>query len=147
MHLAVILIFIGFAGSAFEFEETRVLSPGERWAVNGYTLEYRQPVSSNQPNYAGAVARVALFNGDSPVGILKPEKRVYFQQEQPTTIPAISSSMREDIYLILVGLEPDRRAALKVFVNPLVNWIWIGGFVFIFGNALVLWPLSEKAKR
>ncbi|MEE2704396.1 MAG: heme lyase CcmF/NrfE family subunit [Myxococcota bacterium] len=147
VHLAVILIFIGFAGSAFEFEETRVLSPGERWAVNGYTLEYRQPVSSNQPNYAGAVARVALFNGDSPVGILKPEKRVYFQQEQPTTIPAISSSMREDIYLILVGLEPDRRAALKVFVNPLVNWIWIGGFVFIFGNALVLWPLSEKAKR
>ena len=147
VHLAVILIFIGFAGSAFEFEETRVLSPGERWAVNGYTLEYRQPVSSNQPNYAGAVARVALFDGDSPVGILKPEKRVYFQQEQPTTIPAISSSMREDIYLILVGLEPDRRAALKVFVNPLVNWIWIGGFVFIFGNALVLWPLSEKAKR
>jgi cytochrome c-type biogenesis protein CcmF len=34
--------------------------------------------------------------------------------------------------------------ALKVYRNPLVNWIWLGGFVFVLGNALVLWPLPER---
>ena len=47
--------------------------------------------------------------------------------------------------MILVGLEPDQRAALKVYLNPLVNWIWIGGLSFVLGNALILWPLSEKS--
>ena len=46
--------------------------------------------------------------------------------------------------MILVGLEPDQSVALKVYINPLVNWIWIGGFIFILGNTLVLWPFAER---
>ncbi len=92
------------------------------------------------------MARVAVYEDGEPVGILMPEKRMYFQQEQPTTIPAVASSLREDVYVILAGLEPDRSAALKVYINPLVNWIWIGGFVFVLGNALVLWPLPERRR-
>jgi hypothetical protein len=42
------------------------------------------------------------------------------------------------VYVVLVDLEGDR-AALKVFIHPLVSWIWIGGFVFVYGNALLLW--------
>jgi cytochrome c-type biogenesis protein CcmF len=69
---------------------------------------------------------------------------MYFQQETPTTIPAVASTLREDLYVILVGLEPDQSAALKVYVNPLVNWVWIGGFVFVIGNTLLLWPLGRR---
>jgi cytochrome c-type biogenesis protein CcmF len=147
VHLAVVLIFIGFAGAAFNLEETRLLKPGESWELGRYTLEYRQARPVRHPHYAGAVARVAVYDDGEPVGILAPEKRVYFQQEQPTTIPAVASRLNEDLYVILAGLEPDQSAALKVFVNPLVNWIWIGGWVFVFGNALVLWPLPERRVR
>ena len=144
VHLSVVLMFIGFAGAAFNLEETRLLRPGERWDVAGYTLEYRQARPVRHPHYAGAVARVALYRGEEPIGILAPEKRMYFQQEQPATIPAVASSLREDVYLIIAGLEPDQSASFKVYVNPLVNWIWIGGFVFVFGNTLILWPLRER---
>ena len=146
VHLAVILMFIGFAGATFNLEETKLLAPGEKWDLAGYTVEYRQARPVSHPHYAGAVARLALYEHGKPIGMLLPEKRMYFQQEQPTTIPAVSSGLSEDFYVILAGLEPDQRAALKVYVNPLVNWIWIGGFVFVFGNTLLLWPLRAREK-
>jgi len=147
VHLAVVFFFVGFAGAAFNLEETRLLRPGETWELGRYTLEYRQARPVSHPHYAGAVARIAVYEAGEPIGILAPEKRVYFQQEQPTTVPAVASSLNEDLYVILAGLEPDQSAALKVYVNPLVNWIWIGGWVFVFGNALVLWPLPERRVR
>jgi cytochrome c-type biogenesis protein CcmF len=145
VHLAVVLMFVGFAGAVFNLEETRLLRPGESWDLAGYTLEYRQARPVSDPHYAGAVVRVGVREHGQPVGVLLPEKRMYFQQETPTTIPAVASSLREDLYVILVGLEPDQSAALKVYVNPLVNWVWIGGVVFVLGNTLLLWPLPRRA--
>jgi len=145
VHLSVILMFVGFAGATFNFDKTNLLAPGQSWDVGtGYTLEYRQARPVSNPHYAGAVARLALLHDGKPVGMLLPEKRMYFQQEQPTTIPAVASGLSEDFYVILAGLEPDQRAAIKVYVNPLVNWIWIGGFVFVFGNTLLLWPMRSR---
>jgi cytochrome c-type biogenesis protein CcmF len=147
VHLAIVLMFIGFAGAAFDLEATRLMRPGERWQLREYTIEYRglEPVAD--PHFRGVLARLALWRGDQPVSMLEPEKRMYYQQSQPATLPAVSSNLREDFYVILSGLEGDRNAALKVFINPLVNWIWIGGFVFVFGNALLLWPVPERATR
>jgi cytochrome c-type biogenesis protein CcmF len=147
VHLAIVLMFIGFAGAAFDLEATRLMRPGERWQLRDYTIEYRglEPVAD--PHFRGVLARLALWRGDQPVTMLEPEKRMYYQQGTPTTLPAVSSNLREDVYVILAGLEGDRGAALKVFINPLVNWIWIGGFVFVLGNALLLWPVPERARR
>ncbi|MEE8314589.1 MAG: heme lyase CcmF/NrfE family subunit [Myxococcota bacterium] len=147
VHLAVLLMFVGFAGAGFNLEETKLLAPGQVWSLNGYDLEYRLTRQVTHPHYAGAVARLALSKDGRPVGILTPQKRMYFQQEQPATIPAVSSTLREDFYVILVGLEEDRSVALKVYINPLVNWIWIGGFVFVIGNTLLLWRLPERRAR
>jgi cytochrome c-type biogenesis protein CcmF len=145
VHISVVLMFIGFLGAAFNFEETRVLQPGERWQIEDYTLEYRQTRPVQNPHYAGAMARLGVLRDGDPVGVLQPEKRMYFQQEQPTTIPAVAGGLREDLYVILMGVEPDRSAAFKVYVNPLVNWIWIGGYVFVIGNTLLLWPMGRRA--
>ena len=143
VHLSVILMFVGFAGAAFDLEETRLLRPGETWQLDGYTVEYRGARPVHHPHYAGAQVRLALSKAGEPLGILTPERRMYFQQEQPTTLPAVRSSLGEDFYVILNGLEPDQSAALKVYINPLVNWIWIGGFVFVFGNTLLLWRIPN----
>jgi cytochrome c-type biogenesis protein CcmF len=147
VHLAVVLMFVGFAGAVFNLEETKLLRQGERWNVGRYTLEYRQVQPTQHPHYAGAIARLALYENGQPVGILLPEKRMYFQQEQPATIPAVAASLREDFYVILAGLEPDQSIAVKVHVNPLVNWIWIGAIVFVVGNTLLLWRLDRDGER
>ncbi len=42
--------------------------------------------------------------------------------------------------MILTAVESDGSATLKIHRNPLVNWIWIGGFTFVIGALVVLWP-------
>jgi len=144
VHLSVVLMFVGFAGATFDLESTRLLRPGEKWDLGNYTVEYRGVQPLDHPHYAGAMARLALWHDGAPVGILTPEKRFYFQQNTPATLPAVSSTLSEDFYVILTGLEADQSVSLKAFINPLVNWIWIGGFVFIVGNTLLLWRLPER---
>jgi cytochrome c-type biogenesis protein CcmF len=91
-------------------------------------------------HYGGAVARIALYRGEEPLGVMAPEKRMYWLEQQPASIPSVHSTLREDLYVILTALEPDGSATLKVYRNPLVNWIWIGGAIFVLGTALVMWP-------
>ena len=73
-----------------------------------------------------------------------PEKRLYWMQEQPASIPSVHSTLREDLYVILTAVEADGSATIKLYRNPLVNWIWIGGGVFVVGTILVMWPHPRR---
>jgi cytochrome c-type biogenesis protein CcmF len=65
---------------------------------------------------------------------------MYWLQEQPASIPSIHSTLREDLYVILTALEADGSATLKVYRNPLINWIWVGAGVLVLGTVVILWP-------
>jgi cytochrome c-type biogenesis protein CcmF len=71
---------------------------------------------------------------------LLPEKYFHRSFEQPVTEVAIRSTLLEDLYVILVGWDEDGTTAFKVLINPLVNWIWIGGIVLVLGGLIAFWP-------
>jgi cytochrome c-type biogenesis protein CcmF len=58
------------------------------------------------------------------------------------TIPGNRSTLRDDLYILLVDWQPvsNMGATFKVFVNPLVNWLWIGSLLFLFGVIVAAWP-------
>ncbi|MBI2980081.1 MAG: heme lyase CcmF/NrfE family subunit, partial [Chloroflexi bacterium] len=73
----------------------------------------------------------------------------YFHRsyEQAVTEVAIRTTLREDLYVILVGWdENDNSTAFKVLVNPMVDWIWIGGLVFTIGGLMAFWPERRGLK-
>jgi cytochrome c-type biogenesis protein CcmF len=144
VHLGVVFILIGISGAAFNEERLENVKPGETIAMNGYRLEYLTAKPLPKQHYGGAVARLALFEDDEPRAVLAPERRMYWLEQQPSSIPSIRSTLREDLYVILTALEPDGSATLKIHRNPLVNWIWIGGWTFLVGALLVLWPHPER---
>ncbi|MCA9974923.1 MAG: hypothetical protein KC413_04210, partial [Anaerolineales bacterium] len=47
---------------------------------------------------------------------------------------------------LLVNWEPTsaNAATFRVFLNPLINWVWAGGFIFIFGTLIAAWPEQQK---
>jgi cytochrome c-type biogenesis protein CcmF len=53
--------------------------------------------------------------------------------------------LRDDLYVLLVDWEPATAAGatFKVFVNPLVNWLWLGSFLFLAGVIIAAWPEKE----
>ncbi|MCL6522862.1 MAG: hypothetical protein K6U79_10915, partial [Firmicutes bacterium] len=45
-----------------------------------------------------------------------------------------------DLYVVLAGWDGSGRAGLEIYVNPLVDWLWLGGLLLILGTAFSLWP-------
>jgi cytochrome c-type biogenesis protein CcmF len=147
VHVGVICILVGIGGAAFNEERLENLDPGGTIELGGYRLEYLTAKPLPERHYGGAVARIALYDEGDPVGVLAPEKRMYFVEQQPASIPSVYSTLREDLYVVLTALEPDGSATLKVYRNPLVNWIWIGGLAFVLGSIVLLWPHPEAGSR
>jgi cytochrome c-type biogenesis protein CcmF len=147
VHLGVVLAFVGMTGSsAYQIEEDIVLRPGQRADVGQFTLQYDRLEPLVMPTYEGFIATVRVFRGDDLLSTLKPEKRLYFVQNQPTTEVALRTSLWEDLYVILAGFESSRIATFKVFVNPLVAWLWMGGLVMVIGTITAIWP-ERRAPR
>jgi cytochrome c-type biogenesis protein CcmF len=140
VHLGVVFLFVGFAGSALNEERLETLSPGDAVTMNGYRLEYKTAHAIPAQHFGGAVARIALYENERPLATLVPEKRMYWLEQQPASIPAVWSTLNEDLYVILTAIEADGAATLKIRRNPLVSWVWLGGFTFVLGTALVMWP-------
>jgi peroxiredoxin len=60
-------------------------------------------------------------------------------------VPALRPDLREDLYLILAGWTTNGAAAtFKIVINALVNFLWLGGLIFLVGGALALWPRMES---
>jgi cytochrome c-type biogenesis protein CcmF len=147
VHLGVVFIFFGIAGAAFNEERLETISPGDAVEMNGYRLEYRTARPIPEQHYGGAQARVALFAGEEPLAMMTPEKRMYWLEEQPASIPSVYSTATEDLYVILTAIERDGSATLKIYRNPLVNWIWLGGYTFVFGTLLIMWPHPSRPRQ
>ncbi|MEE2679117.1 MAG: heme lyase CcmF/NrfE family subunit [Myxococcota bacterium] len=147
VHLGIVLLMIGVAGSILEEEKLENVEPGGDVFVHDYRLQYLTAEVVPAQHYGGARARLALFRGDNPLGVMTPEKRMYWLQEQPASIPSVYSTLQEDLYVLLTALETDGSATRKIHRNPLVNWVWIGGVVFVIGTLIVMWPNPQRGGR
>ena len=69
-------------------------------------------------------------------------------QQQPMTIPDKRSTLTNDLYVILAGWEGNgETATFKAYINPLINWLWIGGFVFILGTIVAAWSTPQERQE
>ena len=73
-----------------------------------------------------------------------PERRFYKASEQTSTIVANYSTLREDLYLVYAGQNPDtHRPIIRAHLNPLVSWIWSGAHILLIGTIIALFPSVE----
>jgi len=147
VHIAIILVAIGVIGSAFySTEKEAVLTPGDSMAIKNYTLSYDTIDHYETQSKFVVSTTLSVYNHGKPIGELLPEKYFHRSYEQPVTEVAIRSTPLEDLYVILVDWEEDGTTVFKVLVNPLVNWIWVGGAVFFLGGLLAFWPDRQKSQ-
>lgn len=145
-HLALMLLFVGFTGKAFTQEMEIVLDRGETTSVGGYELTYETLAFKEDANMSSTAAALSLSRDGQRLGTLLPERRFYKAFEQGTTEVSIYSSMREDFYLILVGSADDNSAKFQVYINPLVNFVWLGSIVLVLGALWAMWPTARDRR-
>jgi cytochrome c-type biogenesis protein CcmF len=141
VHAGIGLMFLGFAGKAWEIEKEASLRPGESVEVGAYTLTYDGPRMEVDAEKRMIFTDMTVTRNGSEVGKAAPAKYVYKKQQMPTTEVSILSSLRDDLYLAVGTVDPSSKVAtFRVHVNPLVIWIWIGVLILISGAAISLWP-------
>jgi cytochrome c-type biogenesis protein CcmF len=139
-HLGLAVLVTGIAASHFWQQEKDVtLAPGQQVTVAGYTLTY---VGSEQRQLADHTELVGVMRfGDRT---LEPGRATYAGLGgQSLTRVAISTTPVADVYVVLAGAADGGSASFRVFVNPLVSWIWAGGAIIIFG--VLLGNIGEQA--
>ncbi|MBI5822660.1 MAG: heme lyase CcmF/NrfE family subunit [Chloroflexi bacterium] len=152
IHISMALMAIGILGiEIFQKQTQGTLAAGEKLEIAGYTVEYRELASwDNQGegvNYTRAVVNV--YEDGIYLGQLTPRIDYYYDSQQNMTIPGNRSTLRDDLYILLVDWQPVSSigATFKIYVNPLVNWLWIGSLLFLVGVIFAAWPDNDPSEE
>jgi cytochrome c-type biogenesis protein CcmF len=118
--------------------------------VGTYELTYldlNSPPKPN-PNIEIVEATLQVSRDGQVLGTIQPYREFFVQQQQPMTIPDTHREFATELYVIVAGWEGNGESAtFKAFINPLINWIWLGGIVFVLGTIVAAWPDSQPVRR
>lgn len=152
VHLGVVMIMIAIIGAnAYSSEGQANLARGETLVVENYALTFDGLKESSGSTYDAVNATVLVSRNDRPAGAVTPGMHFYNTvagRDQPTHEIAIRMGLAEDLYVVLAGWENNgETASFKVYVNPLMSWMWIGGIVMVLGTLAALWPHQKETER
>jgi cytochrome c-type biogenesis protein CcmF len=147
VHFGVIVVMIGFAGAAFYQNNEKELGKGDSMKIGPYTLVCDSYTQDDKPNYSSEWAIINVFEHGKKIATMYPERRFYKASNQPATIVANRSTLKEDLYLVFSGVNQDTgRPIIKAHLNPLVWWIWAGAHFMLIGTIIALIPNARTVK-
>jgi cytochrome c-type biogenesis protein CcmF len=141
------LIFIGVLGTPLNQVAQKEMGYGDKLNIGPYTLVGRSYTQVENGNYSADVAILDVYKGGKLIDTLYPENRFYTASQQQQHIPTVRSNLKEDLYVVYDGQNPDTgHPIIKAHLNPMVSWLWIGVIVMMFGTAIALVPNASSMK-
>jgi len=149
VHFGIVVMFIGIAGGAFNQSREQEMGFGDEMRMGPYRLVCQSFTQDSNPNFDTEYALLDVYKNGRKITQLSPEKRFYTASQQTSTIVANHSTLQTDLYVIYEGKNPDTdKPIIKVFLNPLMNWIWIGVAIVVMGTLVALVPnMTRTAAR
>jgi cytochrome c-type biogenesis protein CcmF len=110
--------------------------------LGAYTLTYHDLVTerlASDPRVLETRAELTLAGPQS--GAIATALRDYPNSSTAIATPVVRTALGEDLYVTLLAYNPAAKTAtIRVFVNPLVMWIWTGGAIVALGALFAIWP-------
>ncbi|WP_299499094.1 heme lyase CcmF/NrfE family subunit [uncultured Roseobacter sp.] len=144
-HSGLGITMMGVSGlMAWQQEDIRVAQFGEPFEVAGYTLTLNDVVTSQGPNFISTTGYITLAEDGRQIAELRPEKRIYPVAQMPTTEAAIDYDLARDVYVVIGDEQVGGGWAVRTYIKPFTNWIWIGSGLMALGGLL---SLSDRRFR
>jgi cytochrome c-type biogenesis protein CcmF len=165
VHLGVAIMFFGFAGKAYDHMIDRTVEkPGiptkdgkgpssfafphfkGPFSESDYTFTYERLIQTSDDHKDAVTTQVGIYDKGERIATVYPAKWKYHQEPrcgdpQETTEVTIKVRVSEDVYLVLTGYNVDTQEAnFRVFINPLIVWVWIGFLMLALGTLVCLIP-------
>ena len=139
VHCGVALLALGIAFSGpYKVEREMILHPDQPVQLQQYTLTLHDVKQDRDPEMSRVWAEIEVTKGGEDVGTLLPERRLYRNFPQPFAEVSVIPGLGDELYSTLLGYEEDGSATIKASINPLVNWVWIGGTLMCLLGFLLL---------
>ena len=147
VHAGIILLAVGVIGSSFyKVQAEASLKVGESFQIGKYTLQYEGMSNSPTDKKEVVSATLQVLNNGKPAGTMEPALTFHVNYDNPVSEVAIRTGPLEDLYVIFLGSDQTSGlAAFTAYVNPLILWMWIGGFLFLLGTVIAIWPERRRA--
>lgn len=141
VHFGIVLMAIGVIGTQlFATELTLTLSPGERVDLGEYELLYEDLFQETTNDHLDTWVNITVYKDSATLTTLSPKIIYYPAYRQTMAEPSVRAGWVEDLYLVLFRLDTNSEASLAVMVNPLINFLWLGGFILLMGGSVAWWP-------
>lgn len=138
-HIGVLVVAIGVGvTSGLSIERDVALGVGDKVSVQGYDFEIANFKDIKGSNFDGTEAEVLVSHNGRAITTLRPQKRTYVVSMMPMTEAAIDASLIRDIYVALGEpiTEDSHQWAVRIYVKPLVRWLWLGAIIMALGAVL-----------
>ncbi len=148
-HLGVVAMALGIAASSvFKTERQATLRPGEAMQIKDYTLRFDTIWGKEEPHRVIIGADLIVIKNNREVGKLDPRTNFYTARNEPVPTPSVRERFLGDLYANLMSFERDGSSAtFIVYYQPLVGWIWAGGFIIAFGALVGLMKPRKRPAR
>ena len=149
-HIGVLIAVIGVAfTSSLSIERDVALGPNDTVNVQGYDFTVKDFKAVKGSNFDGMQAQVEVSKEGRLVTTLFPEKRTYVVSMMPMTEAAIDANLMRDLYVALGEpiAEDSNQWAVRIYVKPLIRWIWLGALIMAFGGLLSLLDKRYRIKK
>lgn len=139
VHLGVIIIGVAIAASGSYVHEVEArYAPGQTRTVGGHEITYLDTREVQERNRTSTKVRVKVDDGK----VYEPALSQYPGFGSLIGTPSVKTGITEDVYLTITRLPetPEGDVTLRVIIEPMAVWLWIGGGVMAFGTILAAWP-------
>jgi len=111
---------------------------GDTWDLGGYEFTLEDVRQERGPNYFTTMADIRLAKNGTELALMNPEKRNYPVAQMPTTEAAIDYNMMRDVYVVIGDPQADGGWAVRTYIKPMANWIWLGSALMALGGLISL---------
>lgn len=146
VHLGLVLLAIGVIGSHFfQLQQDAVLNPGQEIAIAGYRITYVGNIDQTDPGVETIQAQLQIWRDGQLQSYIYPGRHFYQSfPSQPASAISITTFGLTDVYVFLADWKGASEATIRVFVNPLVSLVWLGGIVMLLGGIVCWWPERRR---
>ena len=116
------------------------MAPGERTSIENYEVEFLTTTTEFFSDRSESRFLLTAYRDGAPLTDLEARRDFYPSFEMSSTQAAIRSTPVEDLYVVPSSLQEDGSAGFRIFVNPMIWWIWVAGPVMVLGTVIALWP-------
>ncbi len=144
-HASLGVVVLGsVATSSWNTELMHTMKPGDRIDFAGYSVQLERMDEVRGPNYIAERATLAVSVGGKPYTVLQPERRLFTVQRRQVAETAIQTNLLRDFYATLGEGDPKQGWVIRLYLNPLAPWIWLGAALCALGGFV---SLSDRRLR